>query len=105
MFQSTNNGAETITISDAQDFVYGIFVFDYEPISNYPLRSSGATLQYYSISGGAQEFKVPTTEPIDGDVSRYWMVGCLDPRVGFKGINKLVAGAPSDNDLANFCFQ
>ena len=105
LFQSSYNGAETITISDTQDFIYAIYAYDFSNQIDYPLRSSGATLQYYSYSGGALEYQVPTTEPTSGAVSRFWMIGCLDPRVGFKGVNSLIAGFPSDTDLASYCFK
>ncbi len=37
--------------------------------------------------------------------SRYWMVGCLDPRLTFGSMNYLVNGAPSESDIARNCLE
>ncbi len=40
-----------------------------------------------------------------GILSRYWMVGCLDPRLTFGSMNYLVNGAPSESDIVRNCLE
>ena len=101
--QGGDMGAETITVTDMGNFIYAIFIYDYRPVSSYPLSQSGANMAVYGSIEGFLQFGVPVEEPVPGANSRHWMVGCLKPDSEFQVVNLLLSDGLSEPEIAQLC--
>jgi hypothetical protein len=59
----------------------------------------------YGSGDDTAQLQVPTEEPTPSVHSRYWMVGCIDPRYPFRSINALLDGEPSESAIVSYCLN
>lgn len=80
-----DNGAETVTWTSLDDFVYLIFIRDYEfQVGDKAIVESGARMALYGRDNSSEPLvirgEVNITDP--NTRSRYWLIGCVDGEVG-----------------------
>lgn len=67
---TTSYGPETITLTPTTSEKYTYYIYDFTGDSNYPISTSGATIEVYNGSRLLRTFSAPT----DQGSGRYWTV-------------------------------